>query len=219
MMSFWKWFIRLFTGRRHDAHGRKISWPTREQILELPWFEGLSLDEIAIIETDEGARRALEEITAESVVGFDTESKPTFRKGEVSSGPHVAQFSTSKRAYVFTLHHAKNREAVGALMERAELKKVGFGLGDDIKRIRTKLKVEPAAVVDLETLFSQRGYGRGVGVKVAVAIVFKQRFRKSKKASTSNWMNRQLTDQQILYAANDAYAAIEVYRALTMSRA
>ena len=65
-----------------------------------------------------------------------------------------------------------------------------------------------------ETLFAQRGHGRQVGVKVAVAIVFKQRFRKSKRAATSNWREQHLSRQQILYAANDAYAALRVYNAL-----
>jgi ribonuclease D len=147
-------------------------------------------------------------------VGFDTESKPTFQKGEVSRGPHVVQFSTARRAYIFMLHLEKNREVASALINSPALKKVGFGLGDDLKRIPIKLGARPKSVLDLETLFSARGYGRGVGVKVGVAIMFKQRFMKSKKASTSNWMNRSLTDSQILYAANDAYAAIKVYEAL-----
>ena len=180
----------------------------------MPWFEGLGLDDIIVIETEAGAHRAYAEIVKEKVVGFDTESKPTFSRGEVSQGPHVAQFSTVNRAYVFSLHHAGVRVVVGKLMELTTLKKVGFGLGDDLGRIRKKLRVQAKAVLDVETLFAQRGHGRQVGVKVAVAIVFKQRFRKSKRAATSNWRDQHLSHQQIIYAANDAYAALRVYDAL-----
>ncbi len=148
------------------------------------------------------------------MVGFDTESKPTFTVGERSSGPHVAQFATRERVFVFPLHQHENRRVVGALMELASLAKVGFGLRDDLKRIRAKLGANPQSVLDLETLCAQRGYGRGVGIKVAVAMCFNRRFRKSKKIGTSNWMRRRLTDQQLLYAANDAHAAMRVFEAL-----
>lgn len=212
--SLGEWLLRLFRGGKADHHGRKKSWPTREEIARLPWFEGLDADRIAVVSTAEGAKRAYDELAKETVVGFDTESKPTFKKGEASTGPHVAQFSTMDHAYVFTLHDPAVRKVVGSLIKLASLQKVGFGLGDDVKRIRIKLHVEPHNVLDLETLFSARGYGKGVGVKVAVALLFKKQFRKSKRISTSNWMNRELTDQQIHYAAEDVYAAIKVYRKL-----
>jgi hypothetical protein len=212
--SLWLWFSRLFERKKSGAGARNAAWPTSEQIALLPWFDSLRLDDIIVIETEAGAHRAYSEIAREAIVGFDTESKPTFVRGEVSEGPHVAQFSTCERAYVFSLHDAGVRKVVGTLMELATLKKVGFGLGDDLRRIRKKLRVEPKAVVDVGTLFGRHGYGREVGVKVAVALVFKSRFRKSKRAATSNWKNRHLTDQQVLYAANDAYAALRVCLAL-----
>jgi ribonuclease D len=210
----WRRLLRILKITRPQPHGRNALWPTSEQIEQLPWFEGLPLEHIITVESEAGAQRAYDEIVRETLVGFDTESKPTFKRGEVSHGPHVAQFSTMKRAYVISLHHVGVRKIVGALMELPTLKKVGFGLGDDLKRIRKKLNVQPQAVLDVETMFAKRGLGRHVGVKVAVALVFKQRFRKSKRAATSNWADRHLSDQQILYAANDAYAALRVCVAL-----
>ncbi len=204
-------FPRLFGG---DASSRPRQWPSREEIQALPWFDGVSPDNIVVVTTPEGARRAYEELSQLQVVGFDTESKPTFLRGETSSGPHVAQFASPERTFVFTLHLPEIRKVVGALIGLASLKKVGFGLGDDVKRVRAKLHVTPVSVLDLETLFAKSGYGRGVGVKVAVAICFERRFRKSKKIGTSNWMHRHLSDQQVLYAANDAYAALRVFEAL-----
>ena len=214
-----KFFARLFSRRKaHDPHSRPPVWPTREQIALLPPFDALGFDDILEISTAPDARRAEEELMAAGVVGFDTESKPTFTKGHVSTGPHVAQFSTMERAYVFMLHDAESRRVVKALIASKTLKKVGFGLGDDLKRIPIKLGVQPESVLDLETLFREKGHGRGVGVKVAIAITLKRRFMKSKKASTSNWAARRLTDKQLLYAANDAYAAICAFHALAKKR-
>jgi ribonuclease D len=219
---FLSWFNRLKQLLKKHPAGptdKKIPWPKAEEIAALPWFEELPWDQILVVDTPESARQALDELSREKVVGFDTESKPTFRKGEASHGPHVAQFSTLKRAYVFMLHQAECRMVASALIKLTTLKKVGFGLNDDLTRIRAKLRISPSNVIDLETLFSARGYGRGVGVKVAVAIAFNRRFRKSKKASTSNWGAQNLSDRQILYAANDAFAAIKVFHAVKASPA
>jgi len=103
---------------------------------------------------------------------------------------------------------------VAELLALRGVTKAGFGLGDDTKRIQHKLGVEPADVLELNTVFRQRGYRKDMGVKGAVAVLFNQRFIKSKKAATSNWANARLTEAQLIYAANDAYAAIRVFDAL-----
>ena len=81
-------------------------------------------------------------------------------------------------------------------------------------QIKRTLGVHPKNVLDLNVIFKEKGYGRELGVRGAVAVVFKRRFLKSRKATTSNWSNRQLTDSQIIYSGNDAWAAIQVYHAL-----
>ncbi len=215
--KIWRWITRFFTSSGNRAQSRHAAWPTREEIEQLPPFDALGLDGIIEVTTGQQAQRAYRELMTEGVVGFDTESKPTFVKGEASTGPHVAQFSTLDRAYVFILHDPECRRIAGRLIGAEALKKVGFGLSGDLSQIISKLGVQPRAVVELATLFAAKGYGRGVGVKVGVAITLKRRFQKSKRASTSNWKQRRLTDKQILYAANDAYAAIKVFHALTPS--
>jgi ribonuclease D len=69
-------------------------------------------------------------------------------------------------------------------------------------------------VLELNTIFRDRGYRKDMGVKGAVAVMFNQRFIKSRKATTSNWANARLTEAQLVYAANDAYAAVRVFHAL-----
>ena len=77
--------------------------------------------------------------------------------------------------------------------------------------------MEVADILELNTTLQQRGYRKDLGVKTAVAVLFQRRFIKSKKAATSNWAQRQLSEAQLVYAANDAYAAARVYQALGLA--
>ncbi len=188
--------------------------PNKPQIALLEPFERLGLDRIRLVETAAQAEQAIREMACAAVLGFDTESKPTFAKGEVSDGPHTVQLATLQQAWVFQLHEPRCRSLVAGLLESHPALKVGFGLGDDRRRILIKLGVEARSVVDLNSIFHRRGYRKDIGVKTAVAVVFNRRFIKSGKASTSNWAARQLSEGQLLYAANDAYAAARVFDAL-----
>jgi ribonuclease D len=124
------------------------------------------------------------------------------------------QLATLEHAWVFQLHDPACRAVAAELLALPGFVKAGFGLGDDKKRIRSKLGIEPQGIVEINTLFRQLGYRKEIGVKSAVAVLFKQRFIKSKKASTSNWSLPNMSENQLIYAANDAYAAVRVYDAL-----
>ncbi len=191
--------------------------PDKETIALLPPFERLGLDRIALVSSVAEAREAFAMLADAPAWGFDTESKPTFHVGDVSEGPHVVQLSTHQRAWVFQLHDPHCRTVVAELLALRGIAKAGFGLGDDRKRIMQKFGVEPAGILELNAIFRERGYRKDMGVKGAVAVLFKQRFIKSKKAATSNWANARLTEAQLVYAANDAYAAIRVFDALGLA--
>ncbi|OYU12203.1 3'-5' exonuclease [Limnohabitans sp. WS1] len=188
--------------------------PDKEAIALLPEFERLGLDRISLVSTGAQAMAAREQLLAAKAWGFDTESKPTFKVGEQSDGPHVLQLSTAERAWVFQLHEPECRAIAADLLAQGGIVKAGFGLGDDRKRIVHKLGIEPQGILELNTIFRERGYRKDMGVKGAVAVLFGQRFIKSKKAATSNWANARLSEAQLVYAANDAYAAIRVWQAL-----
>ncbi len=191
--------------------------PTKETIAMLEPFERLGVDRIELVQSAAQAKRALHALSSAPAWGFDTESKPTFRKDEVSHGPHVVQLATLERAWVFQLHDADCRALAAEALARPGVVKAGFGLGDDRKRICDKLGVEPRDVLDLNHVFRQRGYRKDMGVRAAVAVLFNRRFIKSGKASTSNWANARLTEAQLVYAANDAWAALRVYHALGLA--
>lgn len=193
----------------------KLATPSKEAIAELPPFDRLGLDRISLVNTAAQAREAYARLVDAPAWGFDTESKPTFQVGEASTGPHVLQLATPERAWVFQLHDPHCSAVAAELLALSGIDKAGFGLGDDKKRIVQKLGLEPQGVLELNTVFHQRGYRKDMGVKGAVAVLFNQRFIKSKKAATSNWANLRLTEAQLVYAANDAYAAIRVFNALS----
>ena len=191
--------------------------PSKEEIALLEPFDRLGLDRIALVTTAAQAERAMAELAGAPVWGFDTESKPTFFKDQVSEGPHILQLATPERAWVFQLHDLECRAVAAALLALPGVHKAGFGLGDDRRRIVSKLGVDPVGVLELNTIFRERGYRKDMGVKGAVAVLFNQRFIKSKKAATSNWANPRLTEAQLVYAANDAYAAVRVFHALGLT--
>jgi ribonuclease D len=197
-------------------HSRHAT-PDKTQIALLEPFDRLGLDRIELVATPAQAQAASAELAAIGVWGFDTESKPTFFKDQQSEGPHIVQLATLHKAWVFQLHDMECRAMVAQLLGLQGVIKAGFGLGDDRKRILSKLGVEPVDVLELNTIFRERGYRKDMGVKGAVAVLFNRRFIKSRKATTSNWANLRLSEAQLIYAANDAYAAVRVFHALGLS--
>jgi ribonuclease D len=196
---------------------KKIA-PTKPEIALLEPFVGLTLEHIHVPTTREEFASATAEIKAAGIVGFDTESKPTFVTGDVSEGPHVVQFALHDKAYLFQLHRAEGQPFLIELLQSEEVIKVGFGLKSDRGHILAKLGVHFNAVVDLNTVFRRDGYHKEMGVRTAVALLFGQRFAKARHVTTSNWSQPQLTPQQRLYAANDAFAALKVLEALNLPR-
>lgn len=188
--------------------------PPPEAIRELPPFPGIDPARIRLVANGHDAELACRLLEREPHLCFDTESRPTFVRGEQSDGPHVVQFATLDEAWVFQLGADGVREPVVSLLTAAAVTKVGFGLDGDRTQIRGKLGIEPVSVLDLDTVFRALGYRRSVGVKAAVAMLFNRRLVKSKRIGTSNWSTRRLDDRQLQYAANDAWAAIQVHAAL-----
>jgi len=192
--------------------------PTKDEIGLMQAFAGLTLEHIHVPTTTDEFAAATAAIKAAGIVGFDTESKPTFSVGEVSCGPHVVQFALRDKAYLFQVHRAEGMSFLMELLCSDTVIKVGFGLKSDSGHILKKLGVKFRGVVDLNVVFSMDGYQKEVGVRNAVGLMFRQRFAKSKRITTTDWSQPELTSQQMLYAANDAYAALKVFEALKLPR-
>ncbi|QJE02969.1 3'-5' exonuclease domain-containing protein 2 [Massilia forsythiae] len=185
----------------------------------LPPYEGIDLADVRLVRSGDDAAAALAALLEADAIGFDTESKPTFRKGEVSTGPHLVQLATDRHAYLFQIANvalAAGEPAAGiavlrAVLESPAILKVGFGLGDDLRRLRAKLGIDARNVLDLANAL-RRGERNAWGAKTAVARFFGRRLQKSRKITTTNWSLPRLSDKQIQYAADDAHVALRVYR-------
>jgi ribonuclease D len=188
--------------------------PHKADLLALEPHVGIDLDDIAVPQGEAQLEAAWSDLLAQRHLGFDTESKPTFVKGQESGGPDVVQFATPTRAYVLQLRHAGCEALVRRVLTAPALVKVGFGLQQDRSQLRQRLGVEIDPFLDLDLVFHRQGYPRSIGIKAAVAIVFGKRFVKSKRVTTTNWANPRLEPRQLLYAANDAFVALQVFRAL-----
>lgn len=193
------------------------SIPTILETKQLPDFNYLGLDKIIVPVTADDFAAAILHITSAKVVGFDTESRPTFEKGKVSDGPHVVQFASESQAYIFQLCNPESHNPLLYLLAAEDVKKIGFDLGSDRKLLLRKFGVSPRGLVDLRPVFKRRGYRSTVGIRAAVAIVFNEQFHKSKHVTMSNWGCPILSNNQLLYAANDAFAALRVYLQLLNS--
>lgn len=181
--------------------------PTKEQIRDLPLFTGISLDNIVVVQEREGAEKAIRELKEAPCLGFDTESKPCFRKGELNKGPHLIQLANESKAFLFPTRFLPIIAALGTILCDPDIKKVGFGLADDQKILQRRFAINLLNTQDLSvTLKDYFGLKQRVGIKAAIAMVFKQRLAKG--AQTSNWASFPLQEHQLRYAANDAYASL-----------
>ncbi|MDN0081464.1 3'-5' exonuclease [Crenobacter sp. SG2305] len=180
----------------------------------MPSYPGLPLTAVHVVSDAAMLASACRALSAAGTIGFDTESRPTFRKGEESTGPHLIQLASHERAWLIPVALLSDVAPLKALLESPAIAKVGFDLKSDTRRLRDKLGIECAGLVDVGDLCREEDERHTVGAVQAVARVFGQHFRKSKRVSTSNWGSTVLTDAQQLYAANDAHVALQVYLAL-----
>ena len=186
--------------------------PSKEQIQALPVFQNLPMQQIHLIHNIEQCLALEQELKSCALLGFDTESKPTFAKGEVSTGPHLIQLASHDSAYLFQIN-PEVLEFLKPVFESRDQIKVGFGLKNDAHLFRKK-GIELNSVIELSKCFFAFGFTNPMGLKNAMALLFQVNFPKSKKISTSNWARKTLTPAQIQYAAADAYAPVLVFEEL-----
>jgi ribonuclease D len=177
----------------------------------LPDYAGLNLAQVTVVATRAQAAAARAVLEQADALGFDTESRPTFIRGQLSTGPHLVQLATDRQCFLYQIDHLDALDDLSALLASPQLLKAGFGLGDDLRRLASKCGIACAGMVDLAQRL--RTGRNAVGVKTAVAELLGQRLQKSKKVATTNWASRNLSERQMLYAADDAHAALRVYRA------
>ena len=163
--------------------------------------------EVCLVATPPQAERALAEMQQEDVVGFDTETRPAFRKGEVHL-PCLVQVATARRVYLFQLRHAQVFPAVAALLTATRVVKAGVALAQDLRALRQLLPFAESNVLDLGIVARHNRIGQ-TGLRNLAGIFLGARIPKG--ARTSNWAASKLSPAQITYAATDAWVYRELY--------
>ncbi len=178
---------------------------TKEELTELPlkWFEG----EIVLVDSYEKVNYAAGVLSQSSVIGFDTETKPSFKKGVVNK-VSLLQLSVHNQAFLFRLNKIGLPEEIVTILANPNIIKPGVAIRDDIKALQGIKRFKPGGFVELQDYAKDLGI-LNFSLKKLAAIVLG--FRISKTQQLSNWEAETLSEAQQIYAATDAWTALEIF--------
>lgn len=181
---------------------------SKEEINTLPLaaFEG----DVQLVTENQKVSRAISELSEHEVVGFDTETRPSFHKGQ-RYDVSLLQLALPKKVFLFRLNHTGITPEMVSFLENEEILKAGIGLRDDIKALQKLKGFQADGFVELSTIAKSKGLQVESVKKLAGLILG---FRISKSAQTSNWEAAEYTDKQISYAATDAWVCLKLYNSL-----
>ena len=182
---------------------------TKEELTDLPlrWFEG----EIVVVDNHEKLCLAVEALLKASVIGFDTETKPAFKKG-VFNKVALLQLSVKDRAFLFRLNRLGLPAEIIKILANPNIIKPGVAINDDIKALNKIKAFSPKGFVELQDHAKSLGI-TDFSLKKLAAIICG--FRISKGQQLSNWEAHELSEAQQIYAATDAWVALEIFENLS----
>ncbi|MFI3263883.1 MAG: 3'-5' exonuclease [Rikenellaceae bacterium] len=184
---------------------QKIS---NEESAKLPplTFEG----EIIVVDSVERIEAACNDIARYPIIGFDTETRPSFKAG-VSYKVALLQLSTPIKCYLFRLNKIPLDRAILSILERKDIIKLGADVLGDLRALRKLRNFKENGFIDLQKIVEQYGIGEKSLRKMSALVLG---YRISKAQRLSNWEATTFTPQQMVYAATDAWACIEIYNKL-----
>ena len=163
--------------------------------------------EIIVIDRSEDVASAIEDLKQCPLIGFDTETRPSFRRGE-SNTISLLQLATEKRAYLFRLKKIGPNQLLKDLLESNDYLKVGLSVHDDFHSLNRWMPCRPNNFIELQRYVKAFGIEE-MSLQKIYAIVFHKRI--SKRQQLSNWEAEELTTAQQQYAAIDAWACRNIY--------
>ena len=180
--------------------------PEEVNALPLTYYEGKTV----IINDAAKIPAAVAEIREHHVLGFDTETKPSFVKGQFF---HISliQLAIPNKVFLFRINNSGFTRPLQDLFADPAILKVGVGLRDDVIGLQKIADFDEAGFVELHEYVKDLGV-RNTGLRKLAAILMKVRI--SKGQQTSNWENPELTPSQVRYAATDAWICLEMYNLL-----
>lgn len=181
---------------------------TKEEINLLP---AINYDgEIVLVRSDEELSLAVNELKKNSVLGFDTETRPKFTKGAMHL-PSLIQLATDKKVYLIQLKHVSSTEGLAELLSDENIIKAGVAIHEDYRSLSRIFPLECQGTVDLAKLANQKGL-KAQGLRTISANLLG--YKVSKGAQCSNWASDTLSHAQIQYAATDAWLGLLLYNNL-----
>ncbi len=184
---------------------------TKEEVNALPLkgFEG----EIVVVDNEDDLEEAVSYLKEFPVLGFDTETRPAFKKGCVNPVA-LLQLSSSEKSFLFRLNKTGLPLSVIALLSDPKIMKVGVAIKDDIRGLQNITDFDANSFLELQQYVLSFGI-ENFSLKKLAAIVLKIRI--SKRHQVSNWEADELSAGQLRYAATDAWVSLEIYEALKAS--
>ena len=182
--------------------GRSVS---REDVNQLPIRRYAGT--VHLVATSADLQHAMKDILQESVVGFDTETRPAFKPGE-SYLPSLVQFATAGAVYLLQMRHENLFDATRDVLSSPKVIKAGVSVTDDVRALKKLFAFDEESMLDLGTVAKRHGL-KQTGVRNLAAMFLGVRIPKG--AKTTNWAARTLTREQIAYAATDAWTCRELY--------
>lgn len=178
---------------------------TNEELTGMPLksFNG----EIVLVDSENKLRRAVQELSGQPVIGFDTETKPSFKKGVINKVA-LLQLSIKNRAFLFRINRIGLPKEIAEILADEKVIKPGVAIRDDIKGLQEITDFAPAGFVELQDKAKEMGI-QNFSLKKLTAIACG--FRISKGQQLTNWEAPVLTEAQQVYAATDAWAALEIF--------
>ena len=185
---------------------------TKEEIakLDIEEFKG----RIREIQTLEDANKAIEYLSKFEMVGFDTETRPAFRKGN-TYGVALIQLATDDVCMLFRLNKIGFPPSLIQFLSNPNILKVGLSLKDDFCSMNRRQQFTPAGFIDLQKLVKEHGID-DISLQKIYALLFEKKISKSQRLS--NWEADELTESQKKYAALDAWACLKIYKKLCLTK-
>ncbi|MDX6766977.1 MAG: 3'-5' exonuclease [Candidatus Methylacidiphilales bacterium] len=181
---------------------------TKEELASLPLFryEG----PIHLIRSDEELARHIPDLRKEKVIGFDTETRPSFRRGQ-SYLPTVIQMATADAAYIIQLAEIQSTGLINVILSSPDILKTGIALDQDLVKLKERFPLAERSILDLGKIAARQKIAK-TGLRNLAGLLLG--YRISKQSQVTNWAAAELTPSQIQYAATDAWISRELFFAL-----
>ena len=182
------------------------------EIQELPitFFEG----EVIIVDHPDQVASAIEYLSQHTVLGVDTEARPSFKRG-IHYPTALVQVATLERCYLFRLTHVGMPQELADIFANSNICKVGLAFKDDLTGLKRRRNFKPTNCIDLQTIVCKYGIME-LGLQKIFAIIFSKKI--SKAQQLTNWENSYLTPEQARYASTDAWATLKIYLELQKTK-